>query len=112
MPCKFLIMKSREFTEEEIKEQFLDHVRMLVNYWDKETSKQTQTERLSGLAFSILSAIDGCSVSLPSFILAPLPHEDDKQYAVDNEENYYPQNHELDIKCDIAGGLHDSFYKA
>lgn len=104
-------MKSREYTEDEVKEQFLDHIRMLVNYWDNETSKQTQTERLKGLAHSILSTIDGCSDSLPAFILAPLPREEDKQDAIDNDENYYPQNQELDVKCDIAGGLRNIFFK-
>lgn len=104
-------MKSREYNEEEIKQQFLDHVRHLVHYWDEETRATSQKERLDGLAFSILSAIDGCSASLPSFVLAPLPHEDDKQYAIDNGDNYYPQNHESDIKCDIGGSLHECFYK-
>lgn len=104
-------MDSREYTEEEVRQQFLDHVRHLVNYWDKESRVANQKERLNGLAFSILSAIDGCSASLPSFILAPLPHEDDKQYHIDNGDNYYPENHKLDIKCDIAGDLNENFYK-
>lgn len=104
-------MQSREYTSEEVKQQFIEHVRGLVNYWDRESIVQTQSERLQGLAFSILVAIDGCSTSLPAFVLAPSPHEDDKQYAIDNGDNYYPQNNELDIKCDISGDLHDSFYK-
>lgn len=83
----------------------------MVNYWNRENITLTQKERLEGIAFSILSAIDGCAASLPSFVLAPLPHEDDKQYAIDNGGNYYPQNHESDIKCDIAGDLHENFYK-
>ena len=105
-------MKSREFTEDEIRQQFLDHVRVLVNYWDKEVSEHTQTERLSGLAFSILTTIDGYSTGLPAFILAPCPHEDDKQFCINNEENYYPENHESRVKCDIAGELHELFYNA
>ena len=98
-------------TKEEVKEQFLDHVRMLVNYYEKETTKKTLREKLEGLAFSILVTIDGEDASLPSFILAPMPHEDDKQYRIDNGENYYPENHDSDVKCDISGGLHDSFFK-
>ena len=82
---------SREYTKEEVKEQFLNHVRMLIEYWDKESAKETQTERLEGLAFSILSAIDGESASLPQFVLAPLV--------------YYPEN---PIECNISGDLHDS----
>lgn len=103
-------MESREYTEEEIKEHFLNHVRMLVNYWDKDVPVQSQSERLSGLAFSILSAIDGYSGALPAFILAPSPHKDDKKFSIDCAENYYPQNHKSNIKCDIAGSLHGSFF--
>ena len=103
---------SKEFTEEEVRNQFLDHIRMLVDYWDKETSKQTQRERLDGLAFSILSAIDGSSVSLPAFILAPFSHEEDKKFHIEKGENYYPENHNSNVKCDIAGSLHDLYYKA
>lgn len=108
---KSKIMKSRSFTKKEVKEQFLDHVRELVHYWDKESSKQTQTERLSGLAFSILAAIDGASISLPAFILAPQPHPEDRKYAIEQGKNYYPQNQRLKVKSDISGDLHESFYK-
>lgn len=101
---------SKEYTEEEVRKQFLDHVRMLVEYWDS-IDKETTKEKLSGLAFSILSAIDGSSVGLPAFVLAPLPHESDKQYRIDNNEDYYPENHESDVKCDIGGTLHELFYK-
>ena len=93
---------SKEKTEQEVREQFLNHVRMLVDYWEKETSKQTLRERLDGLAFSILVAIDGENVDLPPFILAPIPHEEDKQYRIDNGEDYYPENHNSNVKCYIA----------
>ena len=103
---------SREYTTEEIREQFLDHIRVMVNYWDG-IPKETTKEKLSGLAFSILVALDGCAGDLPGFILAPLPHPDDKQFNIDEEENYYPENHEIEdkIKGDISGGLHELFYK-
>ena len=107
-----MITLSREYTTEEIREQFLDNVRMLVNYWDR-TPKETTKEKLEGLAFSILTILDGCAGDLPGFIVAPSSHPDDKQYHIDNEENYYPENHEIEdkIKGDIAGGLHESFYR-
>lgn len=102
-------MEAREYTEDEVRNQFLDHVKVMVDYWENNVGHKTTKERLEGLAFSILVAIDGGS-GLPSFILAPRPHEDDKQYNVDNEENYYPENHNSDVKCDIAGGLHENFF--
>jgi len=103
---------SKEYTKEEVREQFLDHIRMMVDYWDS-IPKETTKEKLSGLAFSILTALDGCSADLPSFIVAPLSSPEDKQYHIDEDENYYPENHEIEgkIKCDIAGGLHEFFYK-
>jgi len=98
----------REYTEEEVREQFLDHVRMLIDYWDK-VNTETTKDKLEGLAFSICSTIDGCAMDLPGFILAPLPHESDKQYHIDNDENYYPENKEAN--CDIAGSLHELLFK-
>ncbi len=106
------IVEVREFTEDEIRHQFLEHIRFLVDYFDKDTALESQKERLSALAHSILCVIDGCAVGLPAFILAPLPHEDDKQFNIENGENYYPENHDLVVKCDIAGCLHELFYNA
>jgi len=100
----------REYTEEEVRSQFLDHIRVMADYWENNVGQKTIKERLEGLAFSILVAIDG-GTSLPSFILAPRPHEDDKEYCIEEEENYYPQNHESNVNCDIAGCLHEQFFK-
>ena len=101
---------SKEKSEDEIRNEFLSHVRHLVKYWGNLKDKNCE-EKLSGLAFSILSAIDGSSVNLCGFILAPCPHEDDKQYHIDKGDDYYPQNHESNVKCDIAGSLHELFYE-
>jgi len=100
----------REKTTEEIRGEFLKHVRSLINYWDKVESKEgpkSQKDRLEGLAFSIMVALDGGAMALPGFIVAPSPHPDDKEYHISEGSNYYPENHELDIKGDIAGGLHE-----
>jgi len=97
---------SKEITTDEVKEKFLEHVRVLVRYWDNQ-NEQTSFEKLSGLAFSILSTIDGSSLDLPKFILAPDPHKEDKEYHIDENSNYYPDNNDIDIKSDISGGLHE-----
>lgn len=99
---------SREFTEEETREAFLNHIRELVDYWDT-ADKETTKEKLNGLAFSILVALDGEAVSLPAFILAPSPHKDDKQYRIDSKDNYYAENHDSNVKCNISGSLHNEF---
>lgn len=74
---------SREKTEEEVRDEFLRHIRGLVKYWE-EIDNRPSKEKLEGLAFSILAALDGCSVDLPSFIVAPLPTKEDKQYHMKN----------------------------
>ncbi len=99
----------REYTKEEVREIFLNHVRMMVDYWDNQPNQSCKS-RLDGLAFSILTDIDGFSGGCPAFILAPCPHPDDKEYNIDNGENYFPRTDEKLINCDIAGELHDNYY--
>ena len=79
---------SRVKTEEEVKKELLDHIKMIANYWAKLPDKSAE-ERCDGVAFSILTMIDGCSGEMPGFDLLVSPHEDDKQYHVDNGDNYY-----------------------
>jgi len=98
----------REFTTDEVKEQFINHVKMLIEYWDKIENKTTK-EKLNGFAHSLLATIDGSSVDLPAFVLAPSPHIDDKRYHIENGENYYSENN--NVKCDISGNLHQLLYK-
>ena len=86
---------------------FLDQVRVLVNYWTNSNDGDVKN-KVEGVAFSILSAIDG-SGELPGFMLAPRPHESDKEYYIENCENYFPTA--PDVDSDIAGSLHEEFYK-
>jgi len=102
---------SREKTTNEIREEFLSHIRHLIGYWSK-IPQDNVKERLEGLAFSILVALDGGS-SLPRFIVAPIQYEEDKEYHIENGEDYYPENHEIEeqIKGDISGCLHELLRK-
>ena len=93
--------KPRAYTEKEVREHFLNHVRNMIRYWHGETQATTTLDKMEGLAFSILSCIDGCSMALPGFKMTPNPDKSDKQYSIDNGENWYPTN------IDIAGSLHD-----
>lgn len=103
-------MMSREYTADEVRRQFIQHIRVMIDYWDK-TNNSTR-DKLEGVAFSILVALDGSAAALPSFIVAPLPHPDDKQYHISNGENYYPQNDESSVNCNISGSLHEVFSAA
>jgi len=102
------------YSTDEIKEQVLDHIRTMVKYWNNLEGKnapKTVEDRLDGLAFSFLTMLDGCCMDLPGFLVVPHPHESDKDYHIDNEEKYYPENHHVEVYGDIAGSLHESFHK-
>jgi hypothetical protein len=109
----------REYTVEEVRKQFLEHIWHLTDYWNKAERAGDQKDRLEGLAFSILSTLDGSSVAIPGFIvapdapkfiLAPIAHETDKEYNKEQGENWYPENHNSNVKCDIGGTLHELFH--
>lgn len=108
-PIKFDDNKPREKTEDEVRQEFLEAIWSRINYW--KNSDTYEVDKYEGLAFSILSLLDGESCDLPGFIVAPLPSSEDKEYYIDNGENYYPENHNSNVKCDIAGGLHELFDK-
>lgn len=101
---------SRELTEDEVRNKFVEHCFVVLDYWENLPNKSLH-EKLVGTVFSVLVTLDGESVNLPGFIVAPLPHPDDKEYNKENNENWYPQNHENQVNCDISGGLHDAFIK-
>ncbi len=98
---------SRKFTEDEIRDRFIAHVWTMIDYQEQKESR-TSREKLQGLAFSILAAIDGKAMALPAFELCPSPHPDDKQFHIDEGDDYYPEG---DEHVDIAGSLHDRLYR-
>jgi hypothetical protein len=98
---------SRVYTTEEVREQFLAHVRALVDYWDG-VPKETSKEKLSGLAFSILVLLDG-GTELPHFEVVASPHPDDQAYNEENKDDYYA--YPPDLENSISGCLHELFYK-
>ena len=78
--------KQRELS----KQEFLSHLKMLIDYWDKEVHNKTTHEKMEGLVFSILATIDGESADLPAYRLIPM-----RKYKKD--------------EVDIAGNLHNEF---
>lgn len=103
----------RELSRDEVQKKFLDYVRNCIDWWEHETRVTSIHDKLEGLAFSIMVALDGES-TLPGFIVAPRPHQEDKAYNISNEENWYPENHHLDelIRADIGGNLHEQLLVA
>lgn len=97
---------SREYTPDEIRAMFLDHINTMVKYW---AGLDEPVEwKLHGLAFSIMKVLDGCT-HLPRFIVAPLSCEEDKQFYIEEGDDYFPVNTEIAkvINGDIAGCLHE-----
>lgn len=106
----------RAWTTDEVREKFLDRVWAMVNYWSREATAAGGDVQgvMEGLAFSILSILDGGSLELPAFIVAPAPHPEDLEYHQGEGENWFPENHEIEerIAADIGGSLHELFYDA
>lgn len=100
--------KPRQFTEQEVRDKFLELVWSYISYW-QELPDKTCNEKVEGLAFSILVILDGES-ELPAFIVAPDPHPSDKKYLKGKGLNWFPENHRARVACDISGGLHDLFH--
>lgn len=102
---------TKEKTTDEIREEFLAHVWHLIEYWENlNDGANSSQDKLEGLAFSMLSTLDGSSAALPGFIVAPMPHETDKAYHIQQGEDYYPYNDPETVQADIAGSLHETFY--
>ncbi|MCQ4085873.1 hypothetical protein [Saccharibacillus sp. JS10] len=101
---------SREKVSDEIVAELIEHIRGAICTW--EMTDKTSLEKLNGLAFSILVALDGDADGIPQFIVAPRPHHEDKQFNIERGFNYYPENHLLDekLRCDIGGNLHEHFF--
>jgi hypothetical protein len=95
--------KPRAYTTEEVREEFLKTVWALIQYW--EVVPDPNISSCEGVAFSILSLLDGCNAGIPGFKVTPMPHPTDRKYCIQHGENYYPRT------GDIAGHLHEFFYK-
>lgn len=114
--CKIKLLghQPRELTVEEARTRFLDHVWAMVDYWEKESRTPSLRKKMEGLAFSMLVMLDGNSGDLPSFIVAPRGTKDDQKFLKSIGEDwwpYVPKDVEKKITGDIAGGLHDEFFK-
>lgn len=83
---------SRAYTQEEIQERFIDAIRGCACYWANcqlPKEQDTVSYRCNGVAFSILNILDGTSADFPAVELTVQPHPDDKQYHINNEEDWY-----------------------
>lgn len=78
---------SREFTKEEVRDQVLKHVKTMVAYWS--AIDLPPADKCDGIAFSILTMIDGVA-SVPPLSLWVDTSEEWQQECKENGEDYYP----------------------
>jgi len=99
-----MMSEPRELTTDECTERLMLHLEALVRTWrDADGSVES---RLNGLVFSVLSTFDGSSIDVPSWRLAPDPHPEDKQYRIDEGENWWPEN-DGELVGEYRGQLHE-----
>ena len=73
-------------TQEEVKQEFIDAVISVVWFWSEQSSATSRKDLCEGVAFSIMSIIDGVSGSFPcSLDLVCRPHEDAKDVFINQE---------------------------
>lgn len=95
---------SKEITAEEARQVFLDHIRHVVGYWAS-LPDLSDIDKCNGVAFSILTLIDGCN-SMPAMDVVMRPHPVDLDYAIINDEDYFVDGLVINGDC----MLHDLFY--
>lgn len=107
----------RAYTHDEARDKILEHIRRIAEYWatlppDNPSNKVfnapplTIRDRCDGVAFSILSMLDGVSAAMPGMILKLDPHPEDADFLRSEGARWFEPGME------IEGSLHDRFYKS
>lgn len=84
-----LAIHNKPYTDDEIRELFLQHIRGLIEYWGQ-IHPLDGKQAASGIAHSICVAIAGNSMNLPGFRLVPMGTEEDNEYRAENGERPWP----------------------
>ena len=98
----------RAITSDELRDALLEHMRSMAKYWaevDSVDGPRTTLSRIEGFAHSVLAMLDGCSPEIPAFDLVAKPHESDKQYHIDNDENW------IEDETRISDMLHEQWHE-
>ena len=98
----------RAVTAQELRDDFMDAVRAAADFWadPAHSPGRDWPDRVRGALHSILCVIDGVS-GLPAFDLAAQPHPDDKQFHIDEDENWI----EPGTVINSDDYLHDRLYE-
>lgn len=101
----------RAYTSEELTHMLLSQIMGMAKYWanvpaiDKATGREMTTlERCEGVVHSILATLDGSTMNLPAVKLVFQPHEEDKEFWVEQGQNWIEPGTEIDTV------LHEGMY--
>jgi hypothetical protein len=100
----------RAYTEDEVRDLILDAIRTTAAYWasqpdvDSVGQPLTIQGRCDGVAFSILTMLDGCT-HLPAMTLKMDPAPEDAEFLRGEGENWFEPGMEI---CTM---MHEHFYR-
>jgi len=77
---------SKAKTKAEVLEEFIDKISSTVDYWSRQPGNKR--DAAEGVAFSIMSLLDGCT-ELPAFDLYPSPCPEDKEDNISEGMDWY-----------------------
>jgi hypothetical protein len=98
----------RALSEDEVRDLFLNTVAGIAHYWATvklEEERDNVKSRCEGVAFSILTLLDGNNLAMPAMKVIPDPAPEDEEFLRNDGKNWFPDD------VDIAGGLHELIYQ-
>lgn len=98
------IARPRAWAEDEVIDRFIKSAQNIAAYWSKQR-KYSRLDMCEGVAFSLLSLLDGCTMALPRMKLVLDPHPEDKEFLQSEGENWFEPGMEIDTV------LHEQFFK-
>ncbi len=102
-----MMMKSRKYTAKEVRNIIKNHMKEIVDFWADDTPDRTIKEKISGAIFSVLAMIDGDSINIPHINLVLDPHPENKDYHIENNENWYEKGMIINNDCALHEFWHD-----
>jgi hypothetical protein len=81
--------KTTAYTEEEVREMFIEHLRALSHQVANHPEGGTVEDRCNCMAFSILSIFDGASGGFPAMDISLNPHDEDKAFLQAEGEKWF-----------------------
>ena len=105
-PCSS-VSEPRAITADELRDKVLRHMKHMAKYWATvEGEPRTVQDRIEGALFSTLAMLDGAGIGLPAFDLVAKPHADDKQYHIEQGEDW------IEDGTTISDALHEHWRAA